>query len=186
MKQTVTVLLMILLSAVSFSCTDQTYAKQLKTEEKLINEYLKRENINVLKSFPAENAWKPNDYVALDNGMYFHLEKAGEAGDSIKAGNLAIVRFKSYTLSLPVDSIDMWNTIGTQNPPNFVWGTTDKACEAWLAALALMQRQYSEGKIIAPSKTGFGINAAYLNWSVYDDESSVTPRLYYLQLRFRK
>jgi hypothetical protein len=186
MKQIITVLLLVLLCAVSFSCSDQTYAKQLKAEEELIKEYLKRENINVLKSFPAENAWKPNDYVALDNGMYFHLEKVGEEGDSIKAGNLAIVRFKSYTLGIPTDSVDMWSTTGTQNPPTFVWGTTDKACEAWLTALALMQRQYSEGKIIAPSKTGFDRNAMYIGWSVSDDESSVTPRLYHLQLRFQK
>lgn len=186
MKKILTVLFSAMLFAVVFSCSEQTYSKQLKVEEKLIKEYIKRNNINVLKSFPAENAWKPNDYVELDDGMYFHLENAGIEGDSIKTGNLAIVRYKSYTLTVPTDSIDMWNTVGMSNPPVFVWGTTDKACVAWQTALELMQRQNSEGKIIAPSKIGFGTNAIYLGWGVSDDESTVTPRLYYLQLRFQK
>lgn len=185
MKQIITVLFTAILVTAGYSCTDQTYAKQLKNEEKLIKDYLRRENINVLHSFPAEDAWQPNDYVELDKGMYFHLEKAGAPGDSIKAGNLAIVRYKSYTLSLPTDSVVMWSTTDNTNPVTFVWGTTDKACEGWLTALALMQRQYSEGKIIVPSKSGFSTQAPYLNWSVSDDESSVTPRLYHLQLRFK-
>ncbi|GHT18942.1 hypothetical protein FACS189429_6100 [Bacteroidia bacterium] len=183
MKQIFTVLFSVALCALVYACSDRTYARELKAEEKLIKEYIQRENINVLKNFPAENNWKPNDYVELEKGMYFHLEKPGIAGDSIKAGNLAIVRYKSYTLSQPTDSVDMWNTTGAITPPSFVWGTTS-VCEAWLTALSLMQRQFSEGKIIAPSKTGFNSSTAVSSWGVSDDETSVTPRLYHLQLRF--
>jgi len=186
MKQIIIAIFTASLLMAFYSCSSQTYAKQLKAEENLIQEYLQREHINVLHSFPAEDAWQPNDYVALDKGMYFHLEKAGDPGDSIQAGNLAIIRYKSYTLSLPTDSVTMWNTVDSANPITFVWGTTDKACEGWLTALGLMLRQYSEGKIIVPSKVGFSTQAPYLGWGVSDDETSVTPRLYHLQLRYQK
>ncbi|MCL2598001.1 MAG: DUF4827 domain-containing protein [Paludibacter sp.] len=186
MKQIITLICTAILLIVGYSCSQQTYAKQLKAEEQLIQDYIRREHINVLHSFPAEDAWQSNDYVALDKGLYYHLEKAGESGDSIQAGNLAIIRYKSYTLSLPTDSVIMWSTTDSANPVTFVWGTSDKACEGWLTALALMKRQYSECKIIVPSKIGFSSQAPYLGWSVSDDESSVTPRLYHLQLRFQK
>ncbi|MDR1652260.1 MAG: DUF4827 domain-containing protein [Prevotellaceae bacterium] len=186
MKQAFAILFAVSIFAGIYSCSDQTYAQQLKAEEKLIAEYIKRANINVLNSLPDENNWKPNDYVKLDNGVYFHLEKPGLAGDSIKSGDIALVRFKSYTLTLPVDSVDMWTTIGSPKPPQFVWGNTGQVCEAWLTALNIMQRQYSEGKIIAPSKTGFNSQNAISSWSVFDDESSVTPRLYHLRLQISK
>ena len=186
MKHIVIFLLAAILCTISFSCSDQTYAKQLKAEEKLISDYLQREKINVLHSFPAEDAWGAKDYVALENGMYFHLEKPGLPGDSIKQGNTALVRYKSYTLGIPTDSVVMLNTLGTYYPAMFIWGGASvQPCTAWLKAISCMQRSESVGKIIAPSKTGFNSsNASY--FGVSDDESGVTPRLYYLILRFQK
>ncbi|MDR2824564.1 MAG: DUF4827 domain-containing protein [Prevotellaceae bacterium] len=183
MKQVFMVLCVVVLGVVIYSCSDQTYARQLKAEEKLIEEYIRRENINVLKNMPDENSWKPNDYVKLDNGVYFHLEKAGVMNDSIKKGDLALVRFKSYTLGIPASVVDMWSIIGIEQPPQFVWGSAGQICDAWQSALSIMMRQHSEGKVIAPSKTGFNSSNAVSSWGVSDDESSVTPRLYHLRLQ---
>jgi hypothetical protein len=177
MKQIFALLLTVILSANFFSCADQTYAKQLKNEEKLIKQFLKENN-------------KHGEYQSLEDGMYFRLLNAGDTqGDSIQAGNLAIIRFKSITLTTPPDTISNWNVIDFPFPPQFVYGTENYACEAWLIAIALMKYQNSEAEIIAPSKTGFNsYNHAYAmaNWGVSDDGQTVTPRRYILILTFEK
>jgi hypothetical protein len=189
MKQVFAILLTVVLSAILFSCSDQTYANQLKDEENLIKKFLKDKTI--LKKMPAKDSvWQEDEYLKLDDGMYYReIAKGDTQGDSLKAGNLVIIRFKSYTLTNPPDTISNWSIVDFIEPPQFVYGAPNYACQAWLTAIALMKYQESEAEIIAPSKTGFNSyehGIIMQKWGVMDDEQTVTPRRYHLRLTFEK
>lgn len=188
MKQTLIIILTGIFSLLIYSCADQTYAKLLEAEQDLISEYLVRNNIEVLGSFPEKGTvWKSNQYVKLDDGIYFHLVSQGDVNDSVKYGDEVIMRFKSYTLNENPDSVINWSTIEYLSPPQFVYdGSTTYACTAWITAIYYMKYQYSEAKIIAPSKTGFNSTNVVSDWGLFDDDQSVTPRLYHLSLKFTR
>ncbi|MDR2854531.1 MAG: DUF4827 domain-containing protein [Prevotellaceae bacterium] len=188
MKQVFTILLTAILAVNLFSCADQTYAKQLKDEENLIKKFLKGKTI--LNKIPApDHQWAENEYLKLDDGMYYReIKKGNTQGDSIHAGNEAIIRFKSITLTNPPDTMSNWTVIDFPDGAKFVYGTENYACPAWMAAIALMKYQNSEAEILAPSKTSFNsysYSYALAYWGVSDDGQSVTPRRYHLKLVFQ-
>ena len=170
------------------SCNNQeTYAEQLKKEKVLIDSYLKRNHIRVISTAPSSDAaWDESEYINPSGDMYFNLSKAGIGTDSVEVGDKVFVRFKSYTLGENPDSILNWDVIHYSEAPEFIYGNTAEACIAWHTAISYMKKTDSEAKVIVPSKMGFTSSTANPYWGVLDDESSTTPRVYILQLRFRK
>ena len=170
------------------SCNNgETYADQLKKEKELINNYIKRSHIRVISTAPSsDTAWDEDEYINPSGSMYFNLSKAGTGIDSIQTGNVALVRFKSYTLGENPDSILNWSTVHYPNPAEFTFGNTAEACEAWHLAISYMKKMNSEAYVIVPSKMGFTSSTANPYWGVLDDEGSATPRLYHLKLQFVK
>jgi hypothetical protein len=171
--------LTLLTSLVITSCSNNTtYADELKTEQSLIKNYIKREHINVLSKMPA--TWGPNDYVLTQSGLYFHLDSVGEkiTGDTLVAGNTVIPRYIQYTLGEPADTIRKWSTVDFPYPDTFVYGdnsNTTTSCTAFQEAVSYMKRSESYAKIIVHSKIGFTTN-----WS------PATPIAYELKIRIRK
>lgn len=158
------------------SCSDtKTYAELLNSEKVLIANFVKRNNINVLKSFPADDAWGPNDYVLTSSGLYFHLVSPGTGTDTLALSNVVVPRFKQYTLTEVSDTISNWTTIDYAYPTDFVYGDYTKSCVAFHEAASHMKRNESEAKIIVPSKIGF--NA---------DMLTVTPYGYDLRIKIQK
>ena len=170
------------------SCNDEeTYADQLKREKELISNYIKRNNIKVISTAPSsDTAWETDQYINPEGNMYFNLLKAGTGTDSIEVGDIALVRFKSYTLGETPDSIINWDVIHYPSVPEFVYGNSAEACTAWHIALSYMKRMDAEAQVIVPSKMGFTSQTANPYWGVMDDESSSTPRVYILKIKFRK
>ena len=178
MKKIIFVIIVCISAILYCSCSDQTYANLVKQENQLIQDYV--------NTHPG--------FTPLNDGMYFRLLSKGEGetnpnADTIKAGNMAIIRFVAYTLTTPQDSISNWTSTDFQTPPQFVYGSSSLPCQAWLTAIPLMKYQNSIAEIIAPSRTGFSSYAnsyALANWGVADDATTVTPRLYKLKLQFEK
>lgn len=161
---------------VMYSCTStNTYAYQVEQEEKLIKSFIKRNQINVLplSKLPADSAWGEKDYVEIDQNLYFHLSKPG-TGASIKSGDVLASRYIRYSLGMPADTTDYTNTDQTPNAPEFTFGNTSEACEAWHVAVQYMKNSGAEAKIIVPSKLGFSA-----------DKVSVTPYGYDLRVRVK-
>jgi len=171
--------LTLLTSLVITSCSNNTtYADELKTEQSLIKNYIKRENIKVLSKMPT--TWGPNDYVLTESGLYFHLDSVGEkiTGDTLEAGNTVIPRYIQYTLGEPADTIRKWTTIDFPYPTTFVYGDNSDlniSCTAFQEAVSYMKRSESYAKIIVHSKIGFKEN-----WT------PATPIAYELKIRIRK
>lgn len=169
--------LTLLTSLVITSCSNNTtYADELKTEQSLIKNYIKREHINVMSKMPT--TWGPNDYVLTESGLYFHLDSIGDTAVTVEAGNTVAPRYIQYTLGEPADTIRKWSTVDFPFPDKFVYGdntNTTTSCTAFQEAVSYMKNNDSEAKLIVHSKIGFEIN-----WS------PATPIAYELKIRIRK
>ncbi|MBV5281444.1 MAG: DUF4827 family protein [Paludibacter sp.] len=168
--------LTLLTSLVITSCSDNTtYADELKTEQSLIKNYIKRNGIKVISKMPT--TWGPNDYVLTESGLYFHLDSIGDTAVTVEAGNTISPRYIQYTLGEPTDSIRKWTTVDFPFPETFVYGdaTGTYSCTAFQEAVSYMKNNDSEAKIIVHSKIGFEAN-----WS------PATPIAYRLKIRIRK
>jgi hypothetical protein len=171
--------LIFIISLVSSSCSNtKTFAQQLDDEQTLISAYIKRNNINVLTTFPADKKWKENDYVKTGSGLYFHLVDSGGSKidtTTLQLKNTVIPRYKQYALSLAADTTSYWTTIDFGYTPDFVYGDLTQSCLAFQEAVSYMKRNDSQAKIIVPSEIGFTA-----------DKNSVTPYGYTLKIRFQK
>jgi len=170
--------LVFLTSLLSTSCTKtKTYSELLNDEQTLINAYIKRNNINVLSSFPADKKWGPNDYVKTSSGLYFHLVDSGNTliPDTLQLKNTVVDRYKKYTLNIASDTISNWNTIDFPFPDEFVYGDLTQSFKGFQEAVTYMKRNDSEAKIIVPSIIG-----------IQADMMSVTPYGYYLKIKILK
>ena len=45
----------------------RTYAKELKAEKKLIEQFVERNNITIIYEEPEYDQWKENEYLELDD-----------------------------------------------------------------------------------------------------------------------
>jgi len=179
MKRISNLLFVVFLGSLIFSsCSDtKTYAELLKDEKVLIADYIKKENINVLHSFPADDAWGENDYVLTASGLYFHLVSPGTVTDTVtlEVNDLVVPRFVQYTLGVESDTISNWNTIDFPRPITFHYGNTGEVCVAWHEAVGYMKKNESEAKLIVPSKLGFN-----------DYMMAVTPLGYDFKIKIQK
>lgn len=153
MKQFVFLLSIAVLSTVFFSsCNDTTYAQELKQEQTLIKEYIKRNNIRVIKSIPADNAWGANDYYLSSTGLYYRLTKPGVGTDTLELTNVVIPRYKQFLLTENPDTISNWSTIDEPYPTSFIYGNSTQSSAAFQEAASYMKRNESEANIIVHSK----------------------------------
>lgn len=158
------------------SCNDTTYAKELKLEKILMDDFIKRHGINVIDVLPADSTiWNVNDYYLTEDGLYFHLVKPGVGTDTLVISNTVVPRFKQYTLNVVSDTINNWTTIDFPYPTDFVYGDLTQSCTAFHEAAAFMKRNESEAKIIVPSKIGFK-----------DNWTPATPMGYDLKIKIQK
>jgi len=177
MKRISKLLLVTFLGSLIFSsCSDtKTYAELLKDEKVVMADYIKRNKIHVLSSFPADDAWGENDYVLTSSGLYFHMVSPGTGTDTLELNDLVVPRFVQYTLGVEPDTISNWNTIDFPYPTTFHYGAYTEVCVAWHEAAGYMKKNESEAKLIVPSKLAFN------NYMM-----SVTPLGYNFKIKIRK
>ena len=139
------------------SCNDGvTYAQQLKDEKELIADYIKRENIKVVKEFPKEFPWGDKVYVLTKSGMYFRLESQGDTTLKVAANDKVISRFYQHTLNaISPDTLFNWNTLTYPFPTTFNYADATQVCEGWHEAVSYMKYNNSRAHFILHSKIGF-------------------------------
>ncbi len=172
-----------ILISILVSCTDTvTYADSVADENSLIADYIKRKNIKVISTFPADKAiWNQNEYVLTASGLYFHLEKVGGTvvdTSTIKRFDLVGTRYEAYTLTaIPDTTVSNLSTSAFPNPPAFVFGSGSytNVCAAFNEAASYMKRNDSEARLIVPSKIGFSA-----------DVQAVKPMCYLLRIKFQR
>lgn len=167
-------------AAILSSCSSNSYSADLKAEKELIEDYIKREGINVIYELPKNDAdWGEKDYYKVEkyDYFYYHLVKRGPKDvDPISATETVVMRFKQYTLTTTPDTADYWTTLNSAYPLEFTYLTDyNTAPTAWHVAVGLMEYSDSECKIICPSKLGFT-----------DAQNSVTPYGYYMKMKIKR
>lgn len=183
------ILLAAALCLVLIGCNKNSYSQQRKAENKLIENFISRHNINVLTTEPADDyVWAENDYLLVPgyDNFYFHLRQAGDSinvdeGDTIRiepidAQETVVMRYRKFALTENADTLNYWSTLDQAYPTEFQYLNTS-TCEAtgWHVAVKYMKYTNAECQIICPSKLGFTT-----------DQNSVTPYCYIMKMKIKR
>lgn len=177
MKKTIIFGLIGLVALLS-SCAQNTYSHLRDQEDKLIANYISRNNLHILTEEPSTSyQWGEKDYykVAGYDNLYFHLRHRGDSAD-IVPNDVIVTRYKKWLLIENADTLSYWTTLDQAYPYEFLYGNLSSCdAEGWHVAVRLMKWPDSECEIIVPSKQGFG-----------DDQSSVTPYVYIMKIKVKQ
>lgn len=173
-------------------CSNSSYNSLRNAEDKLIANYISRNNLNILKEEPAADyVWGAKDFYKVPDvdDFYFHLRHRGDSVriDSVSptrfdtidleivAGDLIVLRYKQFELTENADTLSYWTTLDQAYPYEFHYLNTVE-CEAvgWHLAVKYMKYPDSECEIIQPSKLGFSA-----------EQMSVTPYGYILKIKVK-
>lgn len=161
---------MMLLLIAMVACENNTnYSQLLKAEEELIADWLVRNEITLLEEFPADTVFATNQMYHFEDGIYFQLIEKG-VGDTLRAGDKLILRYKQSTLDLYPMVEDYWTTQDRPYPNEIAYGSLTNSCEGWQKAFELMQKSDAHARIIVPSKLG-------------RNNSEVIPYVYEMKIR---
>ncbi len=99
----------IIMSAVS--CKDQkTYADYLKEETKAIDEFIVKNNLNILNKFPSNGVFGEKDfYKDPETKVYFNIVEYGDTTENIFIGEKIFVRFMGLKYFMVDDSTTYTN-----------------------------------------------------------------------------
>jgi len=175
------------------SCNNNTYSRLRDQEDKLIANYISRNNLQIVTEEPAkDHVWGEKEYYKVKgyDNFYFHLISRGDSVriDSvgkatpdtvdlkIVSNDLIVARYKQFQLTEYADTLSYWTTLDQAYPYEFHYYNTSE-CEivAWHLAIGLMKYPDSQCEIIVPSKLGDS-NA----------QSSVTPYVYILKIKVKQ
>jgi len=177
-------------------CSGNTYSKLRNKEDRLIHNYIRRNNIHILHKLPENDVWDKKDYYKVPgyDDLYFHLDYRGDSVyiDSvsptqidtvdltIKRNDIVVTRYKQFALTVDADTLSYWSTLDQAHPYEFYYAITSgvsdgytEICESigWHEAVRLMKYPESQCEIIVPSKQGFSV-----------DETTVTPYVYIIKI----
>jgi len=174
MKHYTTFALLLLLLVGASSCNQNSYSAKRAEEDRLIADFIKRQNINIIYEEP-DSAWGEKDYLKVPNydDLYFHLVQRGDTSYTIKQGDKVLVRYICYTLNEVADTSRYMTTNEQAYPTEFSYlldYTT--APVGWHVAVMYMKHSGAACKIICPSKQGSDT-----------EKSSVTPYGYDMQIQ---
>ncbi len=178
---------------IAAGCSSNTYSRLRDQEDKLIANYISRNNLQILQEEPAkDHVWGEKEYYKIrgvDN-CYFHLISRGDSVryDTISASridtvdlkiianDLIVARYKRFGLTENTDTLSYWTTLDQAFPYEFHYmNLTECEATAWHLAIQHMQYPESQCEIIVPSKLGFSA-----------EQSTVTPYVYILKIKVKQ
>ena len=157
MKKITISALLLSFAFILIGCNNNTYSDDLKEERQLIENFIKRQGIQVVTEEPTE--WEDNVYWKLPDydDFYFHLVQLGDTTyPELEAKDKVLLRYRQYTLEAYADTISCWTTLDSPVPVELQYMvSSDASCMGWQIALQYMKYSGAECKIICPSKLGF-------------------------------
>lgn len=93
------------------SCKDQkTYADYLREETRAIDEFIIKNNLNILTKFPSNGVFGDNDfYKDPETKVYYNIIEYGDTTENIFLGEVVYVRFKGLKYFMMDDSTTYTN-----------------------------------------------------------------------------
>ena len=160
-------------------CNNNTYSRLRDQEDKLIANYISRNNLVILDEEPAiDHVWKEKEYykVSRYDNLYFHLIQRGDTSYEIVPNDLIVARYKQFELTENADTLSYWTTLDQAFPREFHYQNgAECECVGWHVAVKLMKYADAQCEIIVPSKLGFT-----------EDQTSVTPYVYILKIKVKQ
>ena len=177
---------------IAAGCNGNTYSRLRDKEDRLIANYLSRNNYTIVTEEPDDNhVWGEKEFYkvkGVDN-LYFRLISRGDSvlvdslsngkkdtlDLSIVANDVIIARYKRWELTENADTLSYWTTLEQAYPYEFHYlNTTECEATAWRLAVGLMKYPNSICEIIVPSKLGFSA-----------EQTTVTPYAYLLKINVK-
>lgn len=193
MKKNGLAILLIGIALVFVGCGNNTYNDLRKKEDKLIKNYISRNELVILTEEPAaDHVWAEKEYYKVKgyDDLYFHLISRGDSVryDTISEtqvdtidlqiidGDIIVARYKKFELTENADTVSYWTTLDQANPVQFHYMNTNE-CDiiGWHIAILLMKYPESQCEVLVPSKLGSS-----------DDQSTVTPYMYMLKIKVKQ
>ena len=174
-------------------CSSNTYSHLRDQEDKLIANYISRNNLQIVTEEPDVNhVWGEKEYYKVKgyDDLYFHLISRGDSVRidtlspiqidtvdlTIVAKDVIITRYKQFGLTEDADTLSYWSTLEQAYPYEFQYGITSTCeCIGWHVAVGLMKYPDSQCEIIVPSKLGFS-----------NEQSTVTPYVYIMKIKVKQ
>jgi len=167
-------LLIVGLFVTLYSCDNaKTPQEYLREEKKAVDRFISRNDIKVLKEYPADGVFQENEYFRTPDGLYIHVVDSGN-GKRVRPHNSAdsyrstvLVRFDYY---LDVKSYVSGDTtkysLGyAYLPIEFKYGIPgsygDLACNGWAVPLSYVGEEAIVDLIIPSSLGASSHNSAY-------------------------
>lgn len=169
----ITCLLLLIIGATS--CNKNSYSAKRKAEDKLIADFIKRQNINVIYEVPESTPWGEKDYLKVPgyDDLYFHLVEPGDPSYTVKMYDDVLVRYIRYTLDAVADTARYMTTTEQAYATQFSYMSDyTTAPVGWHEAVKYMKHSGASCKIICPSKQGLD-----------PEKSSVTPYGYDMEIK---
>ena len=176
------------ISIIITGCSQNTYSRLRDQEDKLIANYISRNNLTILMEEPAvDHVWAEKEFYKVQgyDNLYFHLIERGDSTRvdgtdtvnlSIVANDVIIARYKQFGLTEEADTLSYWTTLDQAYPLEFHYGNTSECeCVAWHVAIKLMKYPDSMCEVIVPSKLGFS-----------NEQTTVTPYVYILKIKVKQ
>ena len=109
--------IIIILTSVA-SCKDQkTYADYLRDEERAIDQFIVKNNLNILSRFPANGNFGDNDfYKDPESEVYYNIVSYGDTTKNISMEEKVYVRFEGLKYFMVNDSAT-YNNLNPHNNP---------------------------------------------------------------------
>ena len=169
-------------------CSQNTYSRLRDQEDKLIANYISRNNLTILTEEPAvDQVWAEKEFYKVKgyDNLYFHLISRGDSirvdgtdtvDLSIATNDIIIARYKQFGLTENADTLSYWTTLDQAYPLEFHYlNTSECECVAWHIAIKLMKYPESQCEVIVPSKLGFS-----------NEQTTVTPYVYILKIKVKQ
>jgi len=169
----------ILVSCIFSACSNtKSLQELLQEEQKAIDRFISENKLVILKDYPSDGVFKPNEYYRTTDGLFFNVVDSGN-GNRAQALNDVTVRFDYYQYVKDYASGDTTQWVFPSVVPfSFVYGITatyssssTPVCQAWVIPLSYVGENAVLNMII-PSAIG-----SYL------DNSNVSP-IFYKNLRY--
>lgn len=168
------ILCLILLAAGLTSCNNNSYSAKRAEEDKLIADFIKRQNIRIIYELPDDSIWGEKDYLKVPgyDDLYLHMVSYGDGTYSVKSGDRILLRYMRYTLNEIADTARYMTTAEQAYPTEFRYLIDDSAPQGWHVAVRYMEHSGAACKIICPSKQGMDT-----------EKNTVTPYGYDMQIK---
>lgn len=151
------------------SCNkNKTYAQRLSDERKAIERFIDKNDITVLKEYPADSVFNEKEfYFDRSTGVYYNIMDAGNER-RIKNGEEFYIRFKGLTYISDEDTTT-YSNVNAFDPEILVYGNSATySTAAWVTPLKNIGDR-AKVKMIVPFNMGFPTDQQYYKTAYYEE-----------------